>query len=159
MPRFCGACTFMRAVVQRVSEASVETGGKTVASMGRGVVALIGLGVGDTGTDMEYIAQKIINLRIFDDANGVMNLTLGEIDGGLLLVSQFTLYGDARKGRRPSYSCAMPPAEAAGKFAEFTALCRSIYPKVHEGVFGADMSLQLINEGPVTILLDSSKIF
>jgi D-tyrosyl-tRNA(Tyr) deacylase len=149
----------MRAVVQRVSQASITVGGSVVAAIDEGIAALIGFSRGDGAADMEYLARKITGLRIFGDAEGKMNLSLAETGGALLLVPQFTLYGDARKGRRPSWSSAMEPADASRLFEEFTALCRSLHPVVRSGIFGADMRFELANEGPVTILLDSSGLF
>ena len=149
----------MRAVVQRVSRASITVGGSVVAAIDAGIAALIGFNGGDGAADMEYIARKIMGLRIFGDAEGKMNLSLAEAGGALLLVPQFTLYGDARRGRRPSYSTAMEPGGASRLFGEFTALCASLHPAVRCGVFGADMRFELANEGPVTILLDSSGLF
>lgn len=149
----------MRAVVQRVERASVEAEGRMLASIGGGVLALVGFALGDGESDMDYISRKILELRIFNDKNGVMNLSLADTGGGLLLVSQFTLYGDARRGRRPSYSGAMPPAEAAQNYRRFVELCASRHGAVRSGLFGADMRIELVNSGPVTILLDSSRAF
>ncbi len=149
----------MRAVVQRVERASVEVEGREHASIGPGLLVLVGFAPADGGAEMEYIAQKILELRIFNDEKGVMNLSLAETGGELLLVSQFTLYGDARRGRRPSYSAAMTPAKAAQSYARFVELCASRHGVVKSGVFGADMRVELVNSGPVTILLDSSKAF
>ncbi len=149
----------MRSVVQRVSGASVEVRGVRRASIGAGIVALIGIGKDDSPDDMEYIASKILGLRIFDDENGVMNLSVADTGGEVLLVSQFTLFGDARKGRRPSYSGAMPPEMAILQFDRFVGLFRGKYERVQTGEFGAHMMLDLVNDGPVTILLDSGRIF
>ncbi len=149
----------MRAVVQRVSEASIVIDSNVVASIGHGIVALIGLHKDDSDDDMEYIAGKLPDLRIFDDSNDAMNNSLRDTDGELLIVSQFTLYGDARKGRRPSYSGAMSPDFALQFYNRFIELCRLKYHKVKTGVFGAMMEVNLINSGPVTILLDSSRMF
>jgi len=149
----------MRAVVQRVSRASIAVGGGLVAEIGRGFAVLVGFTHGDGPKDMEYIARKILDLRVFADGEGKMNLSLVDTAGDLLLVPQFTLYGDARKGRRPSWSSAMAPEEASGMFADFAALCAGRLPVVRTGIFGADMSFDLVNEGPVTILLDSSGLF
>ena len=123
------------------------------------MLALVGFHRDDTDADSEYIAGKLLGLRIFDDAAGVMNLNLSEAGGGLLLVSQFTLYGDARKGRRPSYSEAMAPGPAREMFDRFTARCRELHPVVERGLFGAEMMVSLVNWGPVTILLDSARLF
>jgi len=149
----------MRAVLQRVSRASVAVGGKTVSSIGKGMLVLVGFHRDDAESDMEYIARKILSARIFDDVNGVMNLSVGDVSGEILLVSQFTLYGDARKGKRPSYSDAMAPDAAIEFYKLFTDKCRAEYGKVESGVFGAMMDVSLVNSGPVTILLDSAKIF
>ncbi len=149
----------MRTVVQRVLQAGVELDGSAVVSIGRGMLVLVGFHRDDTDTDLEYIAGKLLDLRIFDDGAGVMNQTLSETGGGLLLVSQFTLYGDARKGRRPSYSDAMPPGPAREMFNRFVARCRALHPAVEQGVFGAEMMVSLVNWGPVTILLDSARLF
>ncbi len=149
----------MRAVVQRVSRASVEVSGGTVVRAGRGLLVLAALHRDDTDTDLDYIARKIVGLRVFEDAAGVMNCSLEDVKGDLLLVSQFTLYGDARKGKRPSYGEAMPPDRASARFHEFVALCKTLWPRVETGVFGAHMMLDLVNDGPVTILLDSRRLF
>jgi D-aminoacyl-tRNA deacylase len=149
----------MRAVIQRVSRAAVSVGGTAVASTGPGLLALVGFSRKDSRTDMDYIAQKMLGMRIFDDESGVMNRSVEEVVGEVLVVSQFTLYGDARRGRRPSYSSAMGPEEAAAMFDEFLRLCSSLYGRVSSGVFRADMNIELVNNGPVTILLDSSRLF
>lgn len=148
----------MRAVVQRVSQARVLVGSNVVASIGHGITALIGFHKDDSDKDMEYIAGKLPDLRIFTDSNDTMNYSLRDTDGELLIASQFTLYGDARKGRRPSYADAMPPDIALQFYNRFVELCRMKYPKVKTGVFGAMMEIDLVNSGPVTILLDSSRI-
>lgn len=149
----------MRAVIQRVREASVRVGGKEVASIGSGILVLAGLHAADAGQDMEYILNKILGARIFDDADGVMNRSVADTGGEVLLISQFTLYGDMRKGKRPSYSAAMDPGKARDVFSAFVDRCRSLHAKTKSGVFGADMSVSLVNDGPVTILLDSGKLF
>jgi len=149
----------MRAVVQRVSEASVEIGGECVARIGHGLLAFVGFHGDDGEADLEYMAGKVIGLRIFSDEEGRMNGSLADEGGALLIVSQFTLYGDARKGRRPSYSEAMAPGQAQEWYRRFVALCRSKASKVEEGMFGADMRVRLTNEGPVTLLLDSRRNF
>lgn len=149
----------MRAVVQRVTRAFVEVDNNAMASIGEGIMVLAGFHVDDTYEDMEYILSKILNLRILDDDKGCMNLSLLETGGELLVVPQFTLFGDARKGRRPSYSSAMPPDKAAAFFSDFIDLCRSEFSTVQSGVFGANMKVSLINSGPVTILLDSRRLF
>ncbi len=149
----------MRAVIQRALQASVQVDGETVASIGRGILVLAGLHESDTREDMEYILNKMLGVRIFNDAGGVMNLSVADTAGEILLVSQFTLYGDARRGKRPSYSSAMKPDVAREIFNEFIELCRSRHEKTKAGVFGADMKVSLVNDGPVTILLDSGRAF
>jgi D-aminoacyl-tRNA deacylase len=149
----------MRAVVQRVIEASVKIDGQIISSIGQGILALIGFHREDAEKDMEYISEKILQLRIFPDYRELMNLSLSDINGELLVVSQFTLYGDARKGRRPSFSDAMAPEKAIQYYNTFFELCRLKHPKVKGGVFGAMMDINLNNSGPVTILLDSSRMF
>ncbi len=149
----------MRTVIQRVTSASVEVDGGEVASIGDGLLALTGFHCDDDVRDIEYIVNKILNLRIFDDNNGFMNHSLLDSSKELLVVSQFTLYGDARKGRRPSYSDAMPPEKASGFYDTFLEHCRSGYDIVKSGVFGANMKVNIVNSGPVTILLDSNRLF
>ena len=149
----------MRAVIQRVLEASVQVNGNTAASIGRGILVLAGLHESDTDADMEYIINKILGARIFNDADGVMNLSVADTGGEILLISQFTLYGDMRRGKRPSYSSAMNPDRAREVFAAFVDRCRDHHEKTKTGVFGADMKVSLVNDGPVTILIDSSKLF
>ena len=149
----------MRAVIQRVTQATVTVEGNIIASIDNGLCVLVGFTATDTEKDLQYICQKIIGLRIFDDNNSFMNLSVADVDGHILLVPQFTLYGDARKGRRPSFSDAMKPEDASRLFDTFVALCKQHYPKVQQGKFQAHMQVSLINDGPVTILLDSSKLF
>ncbi len=149
----------MRVVIQRVLQASVQVDGETVASIGRGLLVLAGLHESDTAGDMEYITGKILGVRIFNDAGGVMNLSVTDTGGEILLVSQFTLYGDARKGKRPSYSSAMKPEAAREAFKVFVEQCRSRHEKTKAGIFGADMKVSLVNDGPVTILIDSRGAF
>ncbi len=149
----------MRVVVQRVDRASVTVDGAEIARIGRGILALVGISRTDTQTDLEWAARKIIELRIFDDADGKLNLSLQDIGGGLMLVSQFTLYGDCRRGRRPSYSDAASPAAAERLYHEFVAICRRVLPDVQSGRFQAMMDVTLTNSGPVTLLLDSGKSF
>ena len=149
----------MRAVVQRVSEASVRVDGRTVGRIGSGLAVLLGVAVEDGEPEADYMAGKIAGLRIFGDAEGRMNLSVGDCGGAVLLVSQFTLYGDCRKGRRPSFVAAAPPAEAEALY-ELTA--RKLQDRgltVETGVFRAHMDLALVNDGPVTVLLDSAKAF
>ncbi|HOO71250.1 MAG TPA: D-aminoacyl-tRNA deacylase [Spirochaetota bacterium] len=149
----------MRAVVQRVSRASVSVNENEVGSINTGLMVLLGLYKDDTDRDTDYIINKILGLRIFDDENGVMNRSIEDISGELLIISQFTLYGDARKGKRPSYSDAMPPLEAEEFYRSFLDTLKKRYVNVAEGIFGADMHVSLVNNGPVTILLDSSRLF
>jgi D-tyrosyl-tRNA(Tyr) deacylase len=149
----------MRAVIQRVREASIRIDGETVASIGAGLLVLAGLHETDADQDLDYVLNKITGARIFDDAAGVMNLSVGDVGGQILLISQFTLYGDLRRGKRPSYSSAMNPERARTVFDDFILRCRSMHAKTKAGVFGADMKVSLINDGPVTILLDSGKLF
>ena len=149
----------MRAVIQRCGYASVKVEGKNVGEIGRGIMALFGFLPSDDEKTMDYILDKIINLRIFEDENGKMNLSLLDIKGELLIVPNFTLYGDARKGRRPGYSAAASPSEAEGKYARLVEKAKELTVKVESGIFQADMKVELMNDGPVTILLDSERIF
>ncbi len=149
----------MRAVIQRVNSAAVDVSGRTVAEINEGLLVLVGLHPGDTEKDREYIINKILNLRIFNDSNDTMNLSLKDRGGEALIVSQFTLYGNAHKGNRPSYAAAMPSDIAENFFAEFVADFRDKFPGVKSGLFGAHMKVRLINDGPVTILIDSKKTF
>ena len=149
----------MRAVVQRVTEASVRVGGEEVSSIGRGLLVLLGVGLGDTEKDAELLAAKCTGLRIFEDAGGHMNLSLADVGGKILAVSQFTLYGDARHGRRPSFTEAMEPVEAKRLYQHFCKSCEKAGAEVGQGIFRADMQVSLVNDGPVTILLDSRKAF
>lgn len=148
----------MRAVVQRVSKASVSVDGQIVGKIERGLMVLLGVHVDDDQEDLDYIYKKVVGLRIFEDEEGQMNLGLKDIGGSLLVVSQFTLYGDARKGRRPSFIEAARPEKATGLYEEFLEKARADGIVCESGVFGADMQVELINDGPVTILLDSTKI-
>ena len=145
----------MRAVVQRVSGAEVSAGGRTIGRIGRGFVVLLGIARGDTEADAAFIADRIIGLRVFDDAEGKMNLALGAVGGELLVVSQFTLMADTGSGRRPSFSAAAPPEQARGLYEHFLSLVRKANVKVEQGEFGAMMELTLNNHGPVTIIFDS----
>ena len=133
--------------------------GRLTGEIGPGLVVLLGIGRGDTAEDAAYLAEKITNLRIFDDEHGKMNRSLVDVGGAALVVSQFTLYGDARKGRRPGFDQAAPPEEANGLYEEFVRLLRAAGVRAETGVFQARMSVELTNEGPVTILLDSKKLF
>ena len=150
----------MRAVVQRVSRASVTVDTRTTGAIGRGLMVLFGAGAGDTAQDLAYIVDKIVNLRIFPDDAGKMNRSVLDIGGGVLLVSQFTLYGDARQGRRPAFTGALEPAAARALYEQALAdLAKAGVPHVAAGEFAADMQVELVNDGPVTILLDSRKLF
>ena len=145
----------MRAVVQRVSSAEVSAGGRTIGRIGHGFVVLLGIARGDTEGDAAFIADRIIGLRVFDDAEGKMNLALGAVGGELLVVSQFTLMADTASGRRPSFAAAAPPEQARALYEHFLSLVRKANVKVEQGEFGAMMELTLNNHGPVTIILDS----
>lgn len=150
----------MRAVLQRVSEASVTVDGQVIGEIGKGVMVLFGMLGTDDEKTIDYMLDKIINLRIFEDENGKMNLSLLDIGGELLIVPNFTLYGDTRKGRRPGYSGGAAPEVASGLFDRLCAKAKeSPVKKVATGQFQADMKVALINDGPVTLLLDSEKVF
>lgn len=149
----------MRAVVQRVSAASVRVGDRIVGEISAGLVALIGVARDDGSSDADLIAAKISGLRVFDDDEGVMNRGVADIGGAVLAVSQFTLYGDARRGRRPSFIAAAPGETARPLFDRVVQLLRGAGVHVHTGEFGAEMHVTLTNDGPVTILLDSRKLF
>ena len=146
----------MRAVLQRVSRAEVRSAGRTVGGIGVGYVVLAGFAAGDTEATLDWMAEKILGLRLFGDAEGKMNLDLDEVDGALLVVSQFTLYGDAHKGRRPSFAAAAPPAAAIPLYERFVALLRerSGGIRIETGEFGATMDVELVNDGPVTLILE-----
>lgn len=148
----------MRAVVQRVSRGSVEIEGNVVGSIKKGLMVLLGVNENDTMDDVNYMAEKVVNLRVFDDEDGKMNYSLLDIKGELLIVSQFTLYGDCRKGRRPNYMAAAKPEKADELYKEFVNACRLQQVKTETGVFQADMQVNIINDGPVTLILDSGKI-
>ena len=149
----------MRAVVQRVTRAKVTVADEVTGEIEKGLVVLLGVARDDTQTDVEYLASKIAALRIFDDADDKMNLSVREVNGGLLVVSQFTLYGDVRRGLRPSWIEAAAPEVAEPLYELFIAESRKILEKVESGRFGAMMLVELVNDGPVTILLDSRKLF
>ncbi len=149
----------MRAVVQRVSEASVEVDGRVVGEVGEGLLVLVGVEEGDTGADADYIAEKTAGLRIFNDAADKMNLSVADVGGGVLLISQFTLHGDCRRGRRPSFTAAARPETAIPLYEEVARRLRAAGLSVATGEFGAHMHVALVNDGPVTILLDSKKLF
>ncbi|HEX9050700.1 MAG TPA: D-aminoacyl-tRNA deacylase [Anaeromyxobacter sp.] len=149
----------MRAVVQRVSRAEVRVDGAPTGRVGRGLAVLLGVARGDGEDDARLLADKVAALRIFEDPAGKMNLSVRDVAGGVLVVSQFTLLGDARKGNRPGFVDAAPPAEANALYERFCALLRERGLEVATGVFRASMEVELVNEGPVTILLDSRKLF
>src|SRR3970040_1372235 len=149
----------MRAVVQRVSRAQVRVGGDPKGAVGRGMVVLLGVGRNDSAEAAAYLAEKVANLRIFEDEQGKMTRSLVETGGEALVISQFTLYGDARKGRRPGFDRAAPPEQAEPLYEQFVRelIARGI--RVSTGVFQARMQVELVNDGPVTILLDSDRLF
>jgi D-tyrosyl-tRNA(Tyr) deacylase len=148
----------VRVVLQRVSRAAVRVDGRTVGSIGAGFVVLAGFAPGDTEQTLDWMAEKVLGLRLFGDAEGKMNLALHEVHGAVLVVSQFTLYGDARKGRRPSFTDAAPPAVAIPLYQRFVALLKERGAgngiAIESGEFGAMMALELVNEGPVTLILE-----
>jgi D-tyrosyl-tRNA(Tyr) deacylase len=146
----------MRAVVQRVSQAIVTVDGLVVGEIGAGVLVLLGITHGDGETQAAYLARKIAGLRVFEDAAGKMNLTLADVGGAVLVVSQFTLYGDVRKGRRPSFTDAAAPEIAEPLYARFCRLLAAEGATVAQGVFQAHMAVQLVNDGPVTLWLDTA---
>ena len=145
----------MRAVIQRVKGAKVTVDNKVVGSINQGFVVLLGVTHEDSIEDIKYLAEKIVNLRIFEDEQGKLNLSLVDIQGEILSVSQFTLYADCRKGRRPSFTNAAPPEVANNLYLEFNDYLRELGIKVATGVFQAHMDVELVNDGPVTIILDS----
>ncbi len=149
----------MRAVVQRVSRARVQVEGRVVGEIGAGIVVLLGVGREDTPAAAAYLAEKIAGLRIFDDEQGKMNRSLREAGGAALVISQFTLFGDVRRGRRPGFERAAPPQQARSLYEEFVRALRGAEVPVETGEFQARMTVELANEGPVTILLDSEKLF
>ena len=144
----------MRIVLQRVTSASVKVDGEVTGSIGTGYLVLLGVGQGDTEEDCRRLADKIINLRIFSDENDKINLSLSDVGGELLVVSQFTLYADCRKGNRPNFIQAGKPDEAERLYNYFTDYCRSKGKHVETGIFGADMKVELVNDGPFTIVLE-----
>lgn len=149
----------MRAVVQRVDRAKVTVDGNIAGEISKGLMVLVGVVEGDTEKDAQYLADKVTGLRIFEDEAGKMNLSIKDIGGEILSISQFTLYGDCRKGKRPSFDKAAKPETAIVLYEKFNELCRQQDIKVETGIFGAHMLVELANNGPVTILLDSSKMF
>jgi D-tyrosyl-tRNA(Tyr) deacylase len=146
----------MRAVVQRSRAARVEVDGETVGSIEHGLVIFLGIGKGDGPTDVQYLVDKILGLRIFEDEQGKMNRALADTGGGLLVISQFTLYGDVTRGRRPSFDQAMPPAEAEALYEKFVEGVRLAHPRVGTGRFRADMRVFVENDGPVTLVVESA---
>jgi D-aminoacyl-tRNA deacylase len=151
--------TCMRAVVQRVNRASVTVDGAVVGRIGEGLLVLLGVATGDDEAAADYLAGKVAGLRVFDDENGNMNLALADVGGEVLVVSQFTLYGDMRRGKRPSFDRAARPEEAKRLYEYFVARIRAAGLKCETGTFQAMMDVELVNDGPVTILIDSEKIF
>ncbi|MDP2873653.1 MAG: D-aminoacyl-tRNA deacylase [Bacillota bacterium] len=147
----------MRAVVQRVAHAAVHVGGETIAATGPGLMVLVGVENGDTPADAAYMAEKTMHLRIFEDADGKLNRSLLDTAGEVLAVSQFTLLGDCRKGRRPSFTAAAPSETGKPLFDAYVAACRSLGAGVQVGEFGAVMQVELVNDGPVTLVLDSRR--
>ena len=149
----------MRAVVQCVSEASVTVEGRAVGAIGKGYAILLGVGHGDTEAEAERLWRKIAKMRVFEDAQGKTNLSLADVGGKVLVVSQFTLYADCRKGNRPSFIGAGAPAEADRLYEYFMDRCRTHVDRVEHGRFGADMKVSLVNDGPFTLMLDSRELF
>ncbi len=149
----------MRAVVQRVAKAKVSVGGKTTGEIGLGLLVLLGVAQADGEQDADYLAEKVAGLRVFEDADGKMNLAVGEVSGAVLAVSQFTLYGDVRRGKRPSFDAAARPELAKKLYDYFCQRIRALGLRCEEGVFQTMMDVELLNAGPVTILLDSTKLF
>ena len=149
----------MRCVIQRVTEASVTVEGEVIGQIGRGFMVLIGVSAEDTDKELKYMAEKVPNLRIFEDGQGKMNLSLKDVGGAILAVSQFTLYGDARGSRRPSFIQAARPEQANALYEQLVAAWRAQGLTVETGRFRAEMQVSLINDGPVTILMDSTKAF
>ena len=149
----------MRAVVQRVSRARVTVGDDIAGEIGRGLLVLLGVGHEDSEDDADYLAEKIVGLRVFEDDSGKMNRAVGEVEGSVLVVSQFTLYGDVRRGKRPSFDAAAPPEKARTLYEYFVDRVRASGLRCETGKFQEMMQVEVVNDGPVTILLDSSKAF
>ena len=149
----------MRAVVQRVKSADVSVDGNITGAIEKGLVVFLGVEEGDSGSDADYLAEKVAGLRVFEDADGKMNLSVMEESGAVLAISQFTLLGDVRKGKRPSFTKAAPPEKADALYREFIEGVRARGVDVSEGVFRAEMYVRVNNDGPVTIMIDSKKIF
>ena len=148
----------MKAVIQRVTSAKVEVGGETVGACGHGLLVLLGIAVGDTEQDLDRVLQKMVKLRIFEDENGKMNRSVQDVDGELLVVSQFTLLANYRHGNRPDYMGAAAPAEANRLYELFIEKAKPYVRHVGHGVFGADMQVSLVNDGPVTIVMESEAL-
>ena len=148
----------MRILVQRVRQASVDVRGQSTGQGQKGVLILVGFREGDKSTTIRPMVEKLVNLRIFEDQDGKMNRSLLEVGGDLVVVSQFTLYADCRKGRRPSFIHALAPEPAREMFEETVAVCQNLVSKVFQGEFGAEMQVSLVNDGPVTIMLDSDEL-
>jgi D-tyrosyl-tRNA(Tyr) deacylase len=149
----------MRAVVQRVNSSKVEVEGKAIGQIQKGLNVLLGISKDDTDEDIIYMRDKILNLRIFEDENGKLNKSLLDVKGEIIIISQFTLYGDCRRGRRPSFIEALGGDEAEKIYEKFVGQCRDLVGKVETGEFGADMLVSIENDGPVTIMIDSKKKF
>jgi D-aminoacyl-tRNA deacylase len=149
----------VRAVVQRVAQAAVVVDGATVGAIGRGLLVLLGVDAGDSEADARYTADKVLGLRCFSDDASKFNLALADVEGSVLAISQFTLLGDCRKGRRPSFTAAARPERAVPLYDYFVGYLRDNGVRVETGVFGAHMDVHLVNDGPVTLLLDSKKVF
>lgn len=148
----------MKAVLQRVRQSSVSVDGQTVGACGKGFMILLGVAEGDTETDAELLATKIVKLRVFEDENGKMNLSLGDVGGELLVISQFTLLANYRHGNRPDFLASAKPDVANRLFEYFKELLRAEIPHVESGIFGADMQVSILNDGPVTIVMDSAEL-
>ncbi len=149
----------MRAVVQRVKYSSVTVDNKIVGEINKGFNVLLGISKEDTFEDVEYLKNKIVNLRVFEDEEGKLNKSLIDVGGELLIISQFTLYGDCRKGRRPNFMDALGGEEAEKLYLQFVSLCKEELGNVETGIFGAEMLIDIKNDGPVTLIIDSKKIF
>lgn len=145
----------MRLIIQRVSEASVTIDGQVNGQIAGGLLVLIGIGCDDTTDDVDWLVQKLLNMRIFSDSDGKMNASLLDTGGGLLLISQFTLHASVKKGNRPGFSAAARPEQAIPLYRYFLEQCRACVSQVETGIFGADMKVALVNDGPVTIFIDS----
>jgi D-tyrosyl-tRNA(Tyr) deacylase len=149
----------MRAVIQRVTSARVHVDAELISAIDRGFLVFLGVGIDDTESDSTYLAEKVVNLRVFEDAAGKMNRSIIDVDGAILVVSQFTLWGDCRKGRRPSFTQAAPAERGRLLYEHFCEKLRSLGVQVQQGRFQADMQVELVNDGPVTMLLDSQRLF